>query len=231
MNLLEIRTQFIKESGRFDLVVNTTTFADNGADYYIRAGQRFLDGLATNRKRQKELVVTLGQGTFSRYLTGVVAADSVLVKSATGSFYLNRMSIKDLREKYGYEAGCEGDIEQGAPVDYAVVTGRTNSSLRMEEQQAQPFLVFMPPLDGDYTFVIETMSYSEALNDNEDYNFWSMVYPHTLIQAAHYMIERAYRNTEGANDHLNAILADIRMIDAEVVDQEYANSTQMKDSW
>lgn len=231
MNLLDIRTQFIKESGRYDLVVNTTTFADNGADYYIRAGQRFLDGLATNRKKQKEFVVTLGQGTFSRYLTGVVAVDSVLVKSATGSFYLNRMGIKDLREKYGYNAGCEDDVAPGAPVDYAVVTGRTNSALRMEEQQTLPLLVFMPPLDGDYTFVINTMSYSEELSENEDYNFWSMVYPHTLVQAAHYMLERAYRNTEGANDHLNAILADIRMIDAEVVDQESVNATQMRDSW
>ena len=33
MNLLQLRTQFINDSGRFDLVVDTTDYVDNGANY------------------------------------------------------------------------------------------------------------------------------------------------------------------------------------------------------
>ena len=43
MTLLEIRTELIKQSGRYDLVSSPTTFADNGANYFIQQAQRFLD--------------------------------------------------------------------------------------------------------------------------------------------------------------------------------------------
>ena len=43
MNLKEIRTKFVETSGRFDLVVDTTDYADNGADFFIQAAQRWLD--------------------------------------------------------------------------------------------------------------------------------------------------------------------------------------------
>jgi len=43
MNLLEIRTEFIKQSGRYDLVTDATSWADNGANFYINSGQDYLD--------------------------------------------------------------------------------------------------------------------------------------------------------------------------------------------
>jgi hypothetical protein len=231
MTLLEIRTQFIKESGRYDLVVNTTTFADNGADYYIRAGQRFLDGLYDNRKSKKELVVSIGDGQTELQLTGVSSVEDVLCKSATGSSYLTRHTITSLREKYGYQENCESTIEKDQPIDYAIGVGRSNSTLFPDVQANAVRLMFMPPADGDYRLVITARAYAERLSDDESINFWSEQFPHTLIQAAHYMLERAYRNTEGANDHLRAIMEDIRLIDQEVVDQESINANQMKDSW
>ena len=41
--LKDIRTLFVKRTGRYDLVVNTTDWADNGADAYILAGSKMLD--------------------------------------------------------------------------------------------------------------------------------------------------------------------------------------------
>ena len=45
MNLKEIREQFVKRSGRYDLVSSTTNWTDNGADFFIRNGQKLLDRL------------------------------------------------------------------------------------------------------------------------------------------------------------------------------------------
>lgn len=45
MNLGEIRKQFVQLSGRSDLVKDTTSWEDNGADFFINAGQRLLDWL------------------------------------------------------------------------------------------------------------------------------------------------------------------------------------------
>ena len=45
MNLLDIRTKFIELSGRGDLVVDETDYADSGANFFINAGNRWLDRL------------------------------------------------------------------------------------------------------------------------------------------------------------------------------------------
>ena len=41
--LLEIRTEFINRSGRFDLVIDTDDYLDDGADFFINAGLRHLE--------------------------------------------------------------------------------------------------------------------------------------------------------------------------------------------
>ncbi len=42
MTLLQVRTNFITDSGRNDLVVDLTDYADRGANRFINAGQRCL---------------------------------------------------------------------------------------------------------------------------------------------------------------------------------------------
>ena len=48
MNLLQIRTKFRDISGRFDLV--NSDYSDNGADFYINEGRKFLDRLGEVQK-------------------------------------------------------------------------------------------------------------------------------------------------------------------------------------
>ena len=59
MNWLQVRTQFVKSSGRYDLVQGKT-FKDNGADFYIQSGSRLLDLLQDvphTRKWYHKLIV------------------------------------------------------------------------------------------------------------------------------------------------------------------------------
>jgi hypothetical protein len=47
MNLKDFRTQFIKLSGRYDLVLDAVDYVDNGANFYINGAVKMLDRLIT----------------------------------------------------------------------------------------------------------------------------------------------------------------------------------------
>lgn len=63
MNLHEIRQQFKIASARYDLV--NTDGSDNGADYYINCGQRFLDSQIDTNQTEATHLVALGANQFS----------------------------------------------------------------------------------------------------------------------------------------------------------------------
>jgi hypothetical protein len=63
MNLGEVRTKFIKISGRDDLV--NADLTDNGANFYINAGQQFLD----KRFGYEEVQLDMIQDTDTSYWT------------------------------------------------------------------------------------------------------------------------------------------------------------------
>jgi len=67
MSLLEVRTQLIKITGRYDLVVDAVDYADNGADFYINAGQLWLDRRETHKKSFSRVFETVSAGEW--YLT------------------------------------------------------------------------------------------------------------------------------------------------------------------
>ncbi len=63
MNLREIRQQFKIASARYDLV--NTDGSNNGADYYINCGQRFLDSQIDTDQSEATHSVALGASQFS----------------------------------------------------------------------------------------------------------------------------------------------------------------------
>jgi len=56
MTLLEIRTQFIKLSGRADLVVDETDYINAGANFFIQSGQRHLQSLILTTKSEARIL-------------------------------------------------------------------------------------------------------------------------------------------------------------------------------
>ena len=107
MNLLGIRTQFIQKSGRFDLVDgDVTTYVDNGANFFIQAGQRLLDSMLPYRKDVGRLVVDITVNQSSQYLKYVRSYDSIyLSSSGSERNYLERKTYSWLLEQYGSDYG------------------------------------------------------------------------------------------------------------------------------
>jgi len=106
MNLLQIRTDFVKKNGRYDLVVDTTNYADNGANFYIQAGQRILDSILPNRKSIGRYTTDLASGQSSVIIKNTRFIDRVeMKKSGSVRTILDRKSYSWLRDQYGDDEG------------------------------------------------------------------------------------------------------------------------------
>jgi len=62
MDLVSLRTLFTTLSGRYDLVVDATDFANNGADFFIQGGQKLLESLIITPKSEARVLKLIGSG-------------------------------------------------------------------------------------------------------------------------------------------------------------------------
>ena len=69
---------------------------------------------------------------------------------------------------------------------------------------------------------------SYELQGDEDSCFWSEVHPDVLLHAALQRLEVSYRNTQGANDWLSAIVLDLTELDKEYIEEATANLDTME---
>lgn len=231
MDLLEIRQQFVKLSGRYDLA--TTTLEDHdtdaGADFFINAGMRFLDRrfytLKTVGRRFDEVAADSWYLTFQncRSIT------EVWINDDEARWQLTKYDYDVIRRNY---PGLVSAAETGPPGFYTPVWIRSPDAtdidaqgsffnyVKADDDGTYNGILFVPPTDASY--VIETIGhfYFEALSDNDDENYWTVSVPDTLLKAALYQLEVFYRNTEGAKDWLGALTIEGTDLEKDVVEQE-----------
>lgn len=118
MNLLQVRTKFVDTSGRFDLVVDTTNYADNGANFFIQAGQRYLDTILPEPQRIRAHRVDIAAGDFQVYMKYLRWAEKVEIFDSSKLYSeLEYMSWDDLQELYTEHPS---GMAQGVPADWAM---------------------------------------------------------------------------------------------------------------
>lgn len=100
MDLSEVRAKFIQLSGRDDLVNADTT--DNGANYFINAGQKFLDRMFGHEETSLEMTADADETwwTLEAFETLITAALYMLERS-----YRNTEGAKD------WLAGIQLDLD------------------------------------------------------------------------------------------------------------------------
>ena len=89
-------------------------------------------------------------------------------------------------------------------------------------------VVFYPPPDEAYVVEIWGLFYSPELSADVDESFWSVVHPEVLLMAALHQMEIMYRNTEGANDWLNAIMLEVGGLGKDFVEEHISDIDQME---
>jgi len=232
MNLLSVRTNFIKQTGRYDLVVDATSYQDNGADYYIQAGQRMLDRMLEFPKDEGEMSISLATGAISTTLTNVFSVREIAcVDTQDGTIkYLDRKSIMELREDYGDLVSNLANVTAAEPNAWALGWLRTNVSNTTATESGYKKLFTMPPTDRTYTLRLRGLFGTPSLANDTSVSYWSIEHPEILISAAMYRLEVAYRNFEGSR----AILEDVKMmvleLDNQVVEQGQVGQDQLRDS-
>lgn len=244
MTLEEIRIKFRDLTGRFDLV-DPDDDSDNGANFLIQSAVRMLDRLVECDKAKGRYPVSITAGDFSvsfayscRAITEVWCLDS----SSDGRWQLEK---RTLAEMMSYYSDITSEIDTGQPVYYApallrpipdTMTGTLTDTyygdfldLVVSSHWAYNGIIFGPPSDNSYVLDIHGLFGSNQLSDDDDQNYWSIMFPDLLILATQYQVEtQKYRNSQGAQDYLKAILEQIRWITADSIEQEIAEYDQME---
>ena len=242
MNLKELRTQFVKRNGRYDLVVNATDWADNGADFYINAGQRYIDRLDTVKKSEGRNFMPLASGGYYVTFPFCRAVKEAWVLDGNAQKQLQKIDYEKLREYY---ADRQSQTNAGSPTYYFPAGIRLvpeSDRLTIDELDSMidwthviidpsynyNAVMLFPPADAAYTVEVVGLFYSPELSADTDNSFWSTVHPEILLMAANRQLEIDYRNTAGVNDWEKAIQSEIFGLGKDLVEEHIAEVNQME---
>lgn len=221
MTLLEIRTEFLKYSGRTDLV-NPNTFADNGANKLIYFGQQFLEGKLDLRRARLRYQKDIVANAYRLIVPSIAVVDKINV---TDSEKTTKVDLKSLDWFYDNYGKTLSDVSSGRPVYYTISpaflhesqkdlkAGSTtlyttqasydSESLILADQGSRftdDLLLLMPPADATYTVSVHGKFDSVEMTDDVDENIWSAGYAQLLLFAALWALEARMRNSEGMKD-------------------------------
>ena len=242
MNLLQLRQQFRVISGRFDLV--NEDGSDNGANFYVNAGQRHLDRLDTNQKSFGICYRFCEPNFYAVTFPYCRAVKEVWAATITARWQLEKKNLQDLIA--GYFTTLPSGIDSGNPFYYSpTVTRAVPETFNTESDNFEAFsgyvdiisanhfayncVLMAPPTNEKLLIEIKGLFYTDELVNDEDKSYWSEVHPDILIMATMRHIEIINRNTQGVNDWSVSIATEITNIGKDLVEEEIAEISQIED--
>ena len=242
MNLLQIRQKFRTLSGRHDLVESDGS--DNGADFYINAGQRHLDRLDETQKSPAICYKFCEVNRYSVFFPNCRAIKEVWAATTEAKWQLEKKNLQDLIAGYfttlpsGIDAGdtlyyapavtrSAPDVSTISAADFEAFVGYVD--IMSADHYAYNSVLLAPPTNTKLLIEVKGLFYTDELSEDTDKSFWSEVHPEILVMATMRMIEVFNRNTQGVNDWDNAIAAAVSGIGKDLVEEEIAEWTQIQD--
>jgi hypothetical protein len=240
LTLVEVRQSFVEKTGRYDLVVDTTDWADAGADFYIQQGSRFLDRLVTTPFSKAKHYEDGSTGDWYKVFQECRAILDVWVANDE---YRKKLEYRDVDTFREYYNEPPSSIDNGTPTYYTPALLRTHpqsGTMYIEKFVDTSFtesskydyeyngIMWMPPTDESIIVEVQGLWYSKCMTADAHKNYWSVNHPELLIMAACYILEGMYRNTEGQKDWLGMITTITSGIEKDVIEQEISAATQME---
>ncbi len=238
MSLLDIRTLFIQRSGRYDLVVDTTDYADNGADFFIQSGQKWVERQAEFVLQDGKVFRKLETNKFGLTFQDARTIESVYLGNSTGRVKLDYLSYDNLIACFPKtfttvtpgqplywtnvvvrNVNMDSDSDTGGIIDFMDV---------IEDSDNYNAIVLMPPADQDYHVEITGKFRSKKLTEDGDTNYWTDNEPFILVLSALRALEISYRNTQGANDWANAIMSELFGLEKDFVENDTNNIPRLE---
>jgi len=241
MNLLEIREQVVKISGRYDLVTDPIDFEDKGIDFFINAGQNMLDRLGIIKNSVITLSMPLAIGEYSITFTQrYMNIQEVWANNTEERLQLTKVTLKELKEYY---ADLVSEIDAGAPAFYALATVKTLEAadrddlgvfLNLEVPETDPGyaykgIIVAPPVDEAYIIDIVGTFYQEELSTNTQETYWTVYAPETLVKASLYQLYTFSGRTKEAENIKGSLFEDTMLLDMTGVEEDIAELGDMGD--
>lgn len=239
MDLLGIRQQFIKLSGRYDLATtNVDDFdTDNGADFFINSGLRFLDRLGYTPKTTARIFEEVSADSWYFTFQYCRSIKEVWVNNDEKRYKLEKYRMGDL---HYYYSALRSETDTGEPLYYTPAFLRTMDAtdidaegeffnyVKTDDDGTYNGIIFLPPVDEAYVIEVWGDFYTAELSSNTDENYWTITNPDVLLKAALYQVEVFHRNREGAKDWLQAIEIDTSGIEKDTIEEDIAEYTEME---
>ena len=240
MNLLEVRTQARKESGRYDLINEDGT--DNGFDFHLQQGQKWLDRKILHQKSAGRVFRLLEVGEYFVSFPLCRAIKEVWVATATARTQLEKMTIQDFRVAYPNQWGDVGtgtplyytpaflravpETESVASANFDAIVGYTD--IMVGKNYEYNGVLLAPRVDQQFHVEVWGYFYTEKLESDTDENYWSVEHPDILIMGALRQLEVFNRNTQGRVDWEGAIDQMLFDIDKDMVEEETSEIDAME---
>lgn len=238
MTLVELRTQLIKVSGRYDLVVDAVDYADNGANFYINAAIKMLDRLLGLPETKANLYYPLTAGEYSiTFQHGCRVIEDVWVNDGESRIQLGKISLGELKYAYNDTAAT---TDNGVPSYFAIAelraletTSRDSLGVFLNKTWDEDDtnynyrgIIIAPPADTNYVVEVSGWFKTATLTEDEDSNYWTLEEDDLLLRTAMYKLEAFGRGTENAKNWLSAIQADVLEIGKDIAQEESNGVTE-----
>ena len=153
MNLLQIREKFVKLSGRYDLVTDPDTWEDDGANWFIQEGQKYLDRKRDTKKSLGRYFEEVAAGVWHITFANCRSIKKVWINNASGRNEIDKKALIWLRNEYSSTISA---TDQGTPLYYAPTQLRAVDdsdkdslasffSFTMDDDETYTGIVFLPP--------------------------------------------------------------------------------------
>lgn len=240
MNLVQLRERFVKLSGRYDLVVNTTLWADAGADFYINAGQKLLERLVEVPMNTGSFYAELAIGEYAvswEYSTRAIL--EVWVETTLARHRAVNYSLARVKENYPeLVSASDGSHSWGyAVADLRGIDVADKDALGEYLENVDPSIVTIAEARGIVIVPIPTTAVvvqvkglfkQFVLTSNTDVNFWSEEEPDLLLRASLYVLDTFFHGNSSMRNWYQSIVTDAQKIDFDAVEEYSTEITQME---
>ena len=229
MNLLEVRKMFVKLSGRYDLVIDTTDWVDDGANFFLQAGQNVIEKLVGDLPESEGRIwnTISADAYYLGFQSRSRAIFQVWVNDSESRIELEKVSWGEMKELYSSSISsvstgfpryfCPAKLREIDATGKNVTGIFSNFSLPVSSDFRG--ILIMPPADKAYDLEILGKFLQPELSSDLLENFWTLIYPELLIRAAMYQNELMYRGKESTGKLLNSLMLEISEIEKDGIEE------------
>ncbi len=157
-DLLSVRTQCVKFSGRYDLVVDATDFADAGMNWFIDAGRKYLDSRVTSENSEGIFTGILAIGDTAFTFAGCRSIlDLWFVNSLGAKIFPKRLTFEQFNRDYSQSPSLVTNDEPEAWAPNII----RSASTPVSADNLLKGIIFSPSADEAYTIKAKGLFFSE----------------------------------------------------------------------